>query len=69
MDGEWSASRPGRFIPLGESPLYLVGRGLGGPQSRSELCVEEKNLLFLARIRPRFFGYPAHTLIGIPTEQ
>jgi hypothetical protein len=33
--GEWSASRPGRFLPPGKTryPLY---RRLGGPQGRSE---------------------------------
>ena len=33
-EGEWSASRPGRFLPPGKTryPLY---RRLGGPQGRS----------------------------------
>jgi hypothetical protein len=33
--GEWSATRPGRALPLGNGPLYPLYRRLGGPQSRS----------------------------------
>jgi hypothetical protein len=33
--GEWSASRPGRFTPRGNSPRYPLDRRLGGTQSRS----------------------------------
>jgi hypothetical protein len=36
--GEWSASQPGRFTPLGKSPRYPMDRGLGGPQRRSGRC-------------------------------
>jgi hypothetical protein len=42
--GEWSASRPGRFIARGRSPRYPLDRRLGGPQGQSGRCGEEKNL-------------------------
>jgi hypothetical protein len=32
--------------PMGKSPLYLLDRRLGVPQSRSEHGVEEKNFQF-----------------------
>jgi hypothetical protein len=32
---ESSASRPGRALPPGKDPQYLLGRRLGEPQSRS----------------------------------
>jgi hypothetical protein len=36
LDGdEWSASRPGRALALGEDPLYPLDRRLGGSQSWS----------------------------------
>jgi hypothetical protein len=41
--GEWSASRPGRFIPKGKSPWYPLDERLGGPQSGSGRGGEEKN--------------------------
>jgi hypothetical protein len=31
--GEWSASRPGRALPLGKDSQYQLDRMLGGPQS------------------------------------
>jgi hypothetical protein len=37
----WSASRSYRFTP--KSLRYPLDRGLGGPQSRSGHCGEEKN--------------------------
>jgi len=40
--GEWSASRPGRLISGGKSPLYPLGRGKGESQSRSGHGGEEK---------------------------
>jgi len=33
--GEWSASRPGRALPLGKDLRYPLDRRLGGPQSWS----------------------------------
>jgi hypothetical protein len=41
-EGEWSASRPGRFTP-GKEPLVPLNRSLGRPQSRSGRGSEEKN--------------------------
>jgi hypothetical protein len=31
--GEWSTSRPGRALPPGKEPQYLLGRRWGGPLS------------------------------------
>jgi hypothetical protein len=42
--GEWSASRPGRFTPGGNSPRYPLDRRLGGPQSQYGLHGKEKFL-------------------------
>jgi hypothetical protein len=45
LDGdEWSSSRPRRFTPRPNRRLYPLSRKLGGPQSRSGHCGEEKNL-------------------------
>jgi hypothetical protein len=41
--GEWSNSRPGRFIPGRKNPRYLLDRRLGGPQSWCGRSGEEKN--------------------------
>jgi hypothetical protein len=46
VGGEWSASRPGRFIPEEEAPGTNFYRGLGGLQSRSERCGEMKESSF-----------------------
>jgi hypothetical protein len=40
--GEWSASRPGRFIPKEKARWYPLDRRLGGSQSRSGRGGEEK---------------------------
>ena len=40
---EWLNSRPGRFT-TGTEPRYPLNRRLRGPQSRSALHGEEKNL-------------------------
>jgi hypothetical protein len=46
LDGsEWSASRPGRALPPGKGPRYILHRRLGGPQSRSGHRGYRKNLL------------------------
>jgi hypothetical protein len=37
---EWSASLPGRDLPPGKDPLYLLDRRMVGPQSWSD--TEEK---------------------------
>jgi hypothetical protein len=45
LDDEWSASRPGCFIPKEGAGGYPLGRRLGGLQSRSGRCGIEKNFL------------------------
>jgi hypothetical protein len=44
--GEWSVLRPGLFTS-GQKTLYPLDRRLGGPQSRSGRCGEEKYFLSL----------------------
>jgi len=62
VDGcEWSALRPGRFIPGKRDPLY---RGPGGSQSPG--CGGEKNIP-----NPCWelkSGRPSHSLVAILTE-
>jgi hypothetical protein len=41
---EWSASRPGRFVPRGKSLRYPLDKRLGGYQNRSGRRGEKKNL-------------------------
>jgi hypothetical protein len=48
--GEWSATRPCCFTPGGECHWYPLDRRLGGPQSRSGCCGEEKNLALLVSV-------------------
>jgi hypothetical protein len=50
--GEWSASRPGRFIPE-KNHRYQLGRRLGGPQSRFDHGGKEKNSQHLPGIETR----------------
>jgi hypothetical protein len=40
--GQWSASRPGRALPLGKDPRYPLDRRLGGPQIWSELVLTQR---------------------------
>jgi hypothetical protein len=56
--GEWLEYAP-TALPLREraSITHCTGR-LGGPQSRSGHCREEKNLLPLSEIESQFFGRP-----------
>jgi hypothetical protein len=61
-EGDWSASRPGRFTPQGTSPRYPLDRRLGGPQSLSGLCGEEENRI------PAGNRTPAVQPLDIPTE-
>jgi hypothetical protein len=51
---EWSASRLVALVPRGKSPSPRcpLDRGLGGPQSRSGRCSEQKNFLSLSEIEP-----------------
>jgi hypothetical protein len=44
VEGEWSASRPGRFATGERAPRYTLGSKLGGPQSQSGRHGEEKIL-------------------------
>jgi hypothetical protein len=60
MEVRGSVSRPGRF-PRGRIFLYPVG----GSHSWYGRCREEKNLLPLPGIEPRYRGYPARDLITI----
>jgi hypothetical protein len=46
--GEWSASRPGRTLPLGKDLRYPLDRRLGGPQLVWTQRLEEKSLFFSA---------------------
>jgi hypothetical protein len=57
--GEWSASRPGHLTPRKE-PLVPVRR-LGGPQSRSGRCGEEKNSQPSPGIEPKNPNRPARS--------
>jgi hypothetical protein len=50
--GEWSASRPGRFIPSERAPWYQLDRRLGGPQSPSGRGGGEKNAQPLPELKP-----------------
>jgi hypothetical protein len=59
---EWSASRPGLFIPQRDRPRYPLDRRLDGPQSRSRRCGAEKNLA------PAGIRNPAVQPVAIPTE-
>jgi hypothetical protein len=53
LDGiEWSALRPGRFIPLRKNRWYPLDRKLIGPQSQSGCGGEEKNSQPLPGLEP-----------------
>jgi hypothetical protein len=67
-EGDWSASRFGRFTPQEKSPRYPLDRRLGGPRSRTGSYGEEKNLLPLLGIEPRLLGRPARSLVVIQTQ-
>jgi hypothetical protein len=45
--GEWSATRPCRFIPRGDSSRYTMDRRLGGTQSRSDDMEKRRFLTIL----------------------
>jgi hypothetical protein len=62
--GEWSATRPCCFTPQGKSPGYPLDRWLGGPQSQSGRCGDEKNLA-LPGIKP---GPSSLQSVAIPTK-
>jgi hypothetical protein len=56
--GEWSTSCPGRFTSRGKSPLYLLYRRLGGPQSRVDHA-EKRKFLTLPGLELQPLGRPA----------
>ena len=68
-EGEWSAARPGRILPPGET-RYTFYRRLGGPQGRSGRA---ENFVPTG-IRPQIvqpvaqslyrLSYSAHTCVG-----
>jgi hypothetical protein len=63
--GELSDSRPGCFAFLERTSLDKRTGCLGGPQSRSGRCGEEKNRFHMPGIEPRLSSpYP----VAIPTE-
>jgi hypothetical protein len=45
--------------PRGKRSWYPLDTLLGGPQGLSGGCEDDKNLLFLSLIKPRFLGRPA----------
>jgi len=59
-------SHAGHFTP-GKRPQYPLNRMLGVPQSWSGHFGEEKHLLPLPQIKPRFLCHPAHNLVTILT--
>jgi hypothetical protein len=52
--GEWSASRPGCFIPWRKKARYLLNMSLGVPHGRLGRFGEERSVLFLPGIESRF---------------
>jgi hypothetical protein len=56
------------LYPWGNSLQYPLYWKLGGPQSQSGHCEEEKNLLPLQGVKSQLLGHPAHILVTIPTE-
>jgi hypothetical protein len=63
--GEWSASHPYRFCPWGNRPRDPLDRRLGGPQSRSGLYGEQKNLASAGNRTPGGTGR-GYTDLAIP---
>jgi hypothetical protein len=61
MGGEWSASRPGRALPLGKDPPLPLDRRLGGLQSRSRNRGYRTKTLLLPGIEPRSPGRPVRS--------
>jgi hypothetical protein len=49
-------------------PQYPLDRMLGGPQSLSGHCGEEKNLLTMLGIEPLLLSHPTHSVVTIPTK-
>jgi hypothetical protein len=61
--GQWSASRPFRFIPQGTRPRYPLDRRLGGVHSRSGRCGEEKNIFLLPGMEPNSSAFQPITIL------
>jgi hypothetical protein len=53
VEGEWSASHPGRALPRGKDPQYPLDRRLDGAQRRSGHRDWRKNPLLLPAIESR----------------
>jgi hypothetical protein len=51
----------------GKIVLDVIYRRLGGNQSQSVCCGEEKNILFLPEFEPQFPGYPVSAVIASRT--
>jgi hypothetical protein len=69
FDTRWVVSfAPWPLYPRVKSPRYLLDMRLGGPQRRSGRCEENKNILPLLKMEPRFLGLPVHSLVAILTS-
>jgi hypothetical protein len=55
-------------LPIDKGPRCPLDRSLGEPRSRSGRCCEEKYLLRLSKIEPRFVGPQAPSLGTCPTR-
>jgi hypothetical protein len=61
----WAVKVYLRSYPRGKGACYPLSRGLGEPEDQYRRSREEKNLLPLLEIEPRFFGRTARNLITI----
>jgi hypothetical protein len=64
----WPMRRDIQTPPLSLYSWYPLCRKQGWPQSLSEPYGEERNLLSLQEIEPRFLDRPTHSPVTIPTE-
>jgi hypothetical protein len=62
--GENSASRCDHIVPMGKIPCYPQDK-LHGAHSQPGSFGEEKNLLPLKEVKPRFLCCPTHSLLTI----
>jgi hypothetical protein len=67
MEVSGQLSTPAAFPP-GKQPPYPLYKRLGGPQSLFRHYGEEKNLLPLPGMKPRFLGRSAISLVARPTK-
>jgi hypothetical protein len=63
--GEWSVSRPCRFITSETADADFVGIWVG---PKTGLDSEEENFFPLPTIKPRFSVFPSRNLVAIPTD-